>query len=213
MDNTNLSEQIPINIIKTFDISNIQNDFIYKLIDYYLDEISVEPSDDIIKSITNLVDTIMSFYLLAQSNGVINIANSRKLLEFKLNKNNFIEQPNNNLLDQCQQLNEDFDTLEKYLIEKTNNFDEKHKTNTNNEFVPDNDNTKIIDETITEKNINTVIRRYPKICNNHKQIKCIDEIDKLDGALSNLYTRIDTPVVKLAAAIIFYKIIMFIFGL
>ena len=52
--------------LQTLDISNIQNDFIYKLVDYYLEEISKEQSDNLVQSITNLVDTLLSYYLLAQ---------------------------------------------------------------------------------------------------------------------------------------------------
>lgn len=122
MDTSNLSsdtmsESFSHLNIKTFDISSIQNDFIYKLVDYYLEEISLEPSQNITESITNMVDTIMSFHLLAQKNGVIDVSNSRKFLALKTGKSDspYYEQ-DNNLLDQCNKLSENFEEFEKYLI-------------------------------------------------------------------------------------------------
>ncbi|XWV24619.1 putative ORFan [Tupanvirus deep ocean] len=118
--------------MESFDITNIQNDFIYKLVDYYLDEISTEPSENIMQSIANLVDTIMSFYMLAQKSGVIDVTNSRKMLSLKLGKH-----PNEDIiLDQCQQLNNEFEELEKFLVEKSkpkqNITQEKIQENTDN---------------------------------------------------------------------------------
>ena len=103
--------------VRTLDISTIQNDFIYKLIDFYLEEITITPSTDISQSITNLVDTIMSYYLLARQNGVINISNARKMLSLKLGKN----PPNDNILNQCQKLSGEFEQLEKYIMDSIDN--------------------------------------------------------------------------------------------
>lgn len=102
--------------IKTLDISNIQNDFIYKLIDYYLEEITLELPHDINKSVMNLVDTVMRFYLLAQQHGVINISDSRKILELNINKN----KTDNDSLNQAEQFSEEFKKLEKYLTNNVN---------------------------------------------------------------------------------------------
>lgn len=110
------------------DISNIENDFIYKLISYYLDDISLEPVDDIIGSITNLVDTIMSFYLLAKKNGRVDIENSRKILAIKMNNNNILEtnitqtnitqtnMPVNN--DNISKIGTEFSSANKYISDK-----------------------------------------------------------------------------------------------
>jgi hypothetical protein len=73
-------------MIKSLDISNIHNDLIYKMIDCYLNEIAKQNSYNKIKSINKLVDTIMSFYVSAKKNGVIDIDNSRKILMTKLNQ-------------------------------------------------------------------------------------------------------------------------------
>ncbi|XWV25855.1 putative orfan [Tupanvirus soda lake] len=118
--------------MESFDITNIQNDFIYKLVDYYLDEISTEPSENIMQSIANLVDTIMSFYMLAQKSGVIDVANSRRMLSLKLGKF-----PSEDIiLDQCQQLNNEFEELEKFLVDNANtikqNIIEDNSNSSNN---------------------------------------------------------------------------------
>ena len=121
MDDINTSEQFTSDQqpnIKILEISTIENDFIYKMVELYLDQLSSEPSDDLIWSINNLVDTIMSFYLVAKQNSVIDIDNSRKLLELKLDNRK------DKILSQCEQLNEDFEEFEKYLTE-----DSKKKEN------------------------------------------------------------------------------------
>lgn len=87
------------NNFKTFDITDIQNDFIYKLIDYYLDETTNQPLFNLSMSISNMVDTVMSFYLLSHRNGVINVDNSRKMLDTKINnQNNLIFNEDNQIL-------------------------------------------------------------------------------------------------------------------
>lgn len=150
---TTVKNEHPIENNKIFDITDIQNDFIYKLVDYYLEEISLEPSDNIPKSITNLVDTIMSYYLLAKKNGVIDLTNSRKLLILKMGKkpNDILlpeapivsqkkQNPSGNdiLLNQCQQLKEEFDELEKYLTKSINepsNKNDQTNINSKSEFL------------------------------------------------------------------------------
>jgi hypothetical protein len=100
--------------LKTMDISNIQNDFIYKIVDYYLHEVTLEKPVDITDSINNLIDTLMSYYLIAKQNGVIDINNSRKLLAIKLGKDPSIV--DDNILTQFEKLNIDFLELEKVMI-------------------------------------------------------------------------------------------------
>ena len=102
--------------LRTFDLSSVENDFIYQLIDYYLDDISENKPANLFTSVNNLVDTIMSFYLLAKKNGVIDIENSRRMLALKMGKD-----PNNmqnKLLEQGNKMNGEFEQLEKYLLER-----------------------------------------------------------------------------------------------
>lgn len=166
----NYDDKISNHNIETFDITNIHNDFIYRLIDYYLDEISLEPSYDINSSITNLVDTLMSYYLLAQKNGVIDVPNSRKILMLKMYNNSNIG--NNNLLGKCKQLNGEFEQLEKYLIDKNQqtNLDEtKNKPNKPNK----------IDST---DNITYDIPQIDDLIKNHGQF-----MSKISEQLSDIY--------------------------
>jgi len=58
------------------------------MIDCYLNETTKRKGQNMTVSINVLVDTIMSFYLLAKKNGVIDIDDSRKILTLKLNKDN-----------------------------------------------------------------------------------------------------------------------------
>lgn len=123
--------------MQTLDISNVQNDFIYKLIDFYLEEITLSAPDNISQSVINLVDTLMSYYLLAQQNGVINIDNARQMLSIKMGKD---PNPNNNVLEQCKKLGDDFEELEKYIINSISNpiveaeINDNSKTNSKQNF-------------------------------------------------------------------------------
>lgn len=142
-------------MIKTFDISDIQYDFIYQMINYYLTEISLKPNGDLVESTTNLVDTIMSYYLLAQKNGVINMENSRKMLSLKLGNRKYNNDVNQiSFLDQCKKMNDDFDALEKKL--KSNTLEHSFIPTTSIIKSTDNSNLLTIQELAKKYNKNTL---------------------------------------------------------
>lgn len=97
---------------KTFDLTNTKNDFIYNVLDFYFEEITKQPSENIVESISNLVDTSLSYYLLARKNNVIDLSNSRKLLSVKLGKE---YDTHSSILKKHVQINNKFDNLEKHL--------------------------------------------------------------------------------------------------
>lgn len=276
----------------TFDISNVENDFIYKMIEYYLEQVTKEPSMNLIDSINNMVDTIMSYYLLAKRNGVINVTNARKMLALKLGKDPF--EMNEDLLDQYQNLNEEFEKLESYLVdlsekpvqqmednneevakidELINNhqdfitemerkkMDIKNNINKTNQINEEQDNVNYdaVDKiTYLEKKLNADIesieeslkeskKNFMENKNEKQDIISQSDIDimvskknknkknyeveknevedndksnsslssyqeKLDDAFQRLNSRLNTPLVNLIIAVIFLKIIGYIFG-
>jgi hypothetical protein len=148
-----------------FNNQNIQNDFIYKLIDYYLEEISTEPSDNIIQSIVNIVDTMMSFYLLAQNNGVTDITNSRKMLSLKIN--NITK--DHHLLNQFQ----DLESLEKNLLDCI-----KTTTKNNDDGIPDlNNKNHECDIPLIEELLKNHEKFMSEISRQSSDIKSVDKIN------------------------------------
>ena len=97
-------------IMRSFDVSNVENDFIYQLVDHYLTDISINPSNDLYASINNLVDTILSYYMSAKQNGVIDLENSRRMLALKLGKD-----PGDKINEESTKLIDDMSRLEEYL--------------------------------------------------------------------------------------------------
>lgn len=70
---------------KTLDVSSISNDFIYNMVDFYLDEVmQVKGQNNLVDATVGLVDCIMSYYLMARQNGVVDLEASRKMLSLKL---------------------------------------------------------------------------------------------------------------------------------
>ncbi len=196
------------NELHTFDISDINNDFIYQLIDYYLEEISSEPSEDLTQSITNLVDTIMSFYLLAQKNNVINIENSRKLLSLKMDKN-----PKDSILEQCKELDKEFDELEKYWISKSKTssipeIDYNQKTSSTSGIQLGNSQSDPM------KNLNTeelrLIKKYTGRIIQSPVKK--NDIGILGNALKKIYSKINTPIINFIVATVLFRITSYLIG-
>lgn len=107
---------------RSLDISHTKNDLIYQLIDYYLEEVSKNPPSNVVESISDTVNLIMNYYFLARKNGVIDIDESRRLLDIKIRSDG----KGMNLLEESTKLCNDFDELTKNtvdlpLIEKMDN--------------------------------------------------------------------------------------------
>lgn len=71
----------------TLDISNINNDFIYQMIRYYLEKTSNnEEKINIHDSVNNLVDTITTYYFVGKKSGVFDINKARQILKNKFSE-------------------------------------------------------------------------------------------------------------------------------
>lgn len=72
--------------IKTLDISEVENDFIYQLLDTYLTKIVQAPPANLDLSITKLINTVINYYTAARQNELIDVETARRLFNLKTKK-------------------------------------------------------------------------------------------------------------------------------
>jgi hypothetical protein len=196
------------------DNKDIQNDFIYKLVNYYLEEMSLRSDDNTTQSVANFVNTIMSFYLLIQQNGT---KSDNDMPNQTLNKNSsecdiplieellknhekFMSENSKQLINIKSIDSDNFIVTNKNIITDTNDLNIITGTNDLNIITNCNDLNMIPDPNIPDPNIPD-----PNIPTNQ-------QINKLDEAFKRLYSRLNTPLINLIIAVIVFNMTTYLFG-
>ena len=197
--------------MQIIDSTNIPNDFIHKLVDYYLEEISSKPPDDIFRSIANITNTIMSYYLLVRKNNELCTDNDTISIADSGSDEDI-------LLNQCKKLNYDNSAKDKSYLPQIDELLDNHekfmldisKQSLNIKTVENDFGTNtIIDESPT-KNTNIISQSAIEIMEKNSIHE--KHMDKLDEAFNKLYSRINTPFVNLVIVVVVLKFTTYLFG-
>ena len=215
--------------IQTIDPTNIQNNFIYNLVDYYLEEISSQPPDNILQSVANITNTIMSYYLLVQKNSQRcatditdscldenNLSQCKELEKYLVSTTD--KSCQNNLSPivpfTLTQIDELLDDHEKFMLDISKQSSVQVNPTNNDNNWQNSQSTIIPENTITDispiKNTNIISQSAIEIMT--KDSTAEKHMDKLDEAFDKLYSRINTPFINLIIIVVVLKFATYLFG-